>query len=142
MSSLYKQFSTNKTLERAGIAVAYPDDDAPENTPTPTFHIARSGGSNVAFQKALDRETRPLRRAIATDNVSVETMNRVHRKVFIEACLLGWDDVVGKDGKPLSFSKANAEILFTDLPELYDDLLRQSSTVSLFRAVAETDEKN
>lgn len=141
MAGIYSQFETNKDLERTGIRIEYHDENDVDGKPA-TFLIARAGGSNIAYQKALDRETRHLRRALATDNVSMDTMNRINRKVFIETCLLGWENMTGKDGKELVLTKANAETLFTDLPDLYNDLVRQASTVGLYRASAEEDEKN
>lgn len=140
--SLFKQFGTNKNLERTGITVRYDDDDAPEGVESPEFTVARAGGSNIAYQKALDREMKPLRRALVANTVSMETLNRLQRKVFIETCLLGWKHVRDAAGKLIEFSKEAAEKLFTELPELYDDLTRQASTVSLFQIDVEADAKN
>jgi len=140
--SLFKQFQTDPKLERSGINVEYHDDDAEPGALPATFTVARAGGANVAYDKAIDREMKPLRRAIEAKTVSTETIKRAIRKAFIETCLLGWKNVMGQDGKPLDFSKENAEMLFTTLPELYEDLARQSNTVSLFLLTAKADEKN
>jgi hypothetical protein len=139
--SLYSQFSTNKEREVAGITVEY-HDETDVNAAPASFRVARSGGSNMAYQKAMDRETRPIRRAIANDAISVERLSGIARKVWIETCLLGWENIKGKDGNLLPFSIENATRLFTDLPDLYDDLTRQSGNAGLFREDLLADAKN
>jgi hypothetical protein len=139
--SLYSQFKTNANRERAGIRVEYRDFEKPDE-PVPTFIVARAGGSNVAYNKALERETKPLRRAIATGNVPVATLLAINRKVFVETCLLGWENITSPAGDPIPFSQEAANTLFTDLPDLYTDLEQQSNSANLFRDNLESDSKN
>jgi len=139
--SLYSQFKTNSNRETSGIRVEYPDFDKP-NAPVPTFIVARAGGSNLAYNKALERETKPLRRAIATGNIPLAALMAINRKVFVETCLLGWENVTTSDGEPIAFSTDAANVLFTDLPDLYADLEQQSNNVAHFREQLEVDAKN
>jgi len=139
--SLYSQFSTNKSLETSGITVEYHDENNVDAPPA-TFIVARSGGSNMAYQKAMDRETRPLRRSLANDAVSIEKLTNLTRKVWVETCLLGWSNVFDRNGAELAFNVVNAQKLFTDLPDLYDDLARQSSNAGLYREELLADAKN
>lgn len=139
--NLHKQFATNAKTETAGIRVEYYDENDVEAKPA-TFIVARAGGANTAYQKALDRETRPIRRALSQDAVSIERINFINKKVFVETCLLGWENVSDPDGKPLAFTPENALQLFKDLPDLYDDVVRQASNANLFRLNIEEDAKN
>lgn len=141
MASIYKKFETNKERETKGITVEYHDDENPESPPA-KFVIARSGGSNAAYAKMLDVETKPLRRSLAAGTIPVATLQRVNRKCFVETCLLGWENVIGKDDKPIPFSKAAAAALFEDLPDLAEDLMAQAANASLFRYDEEVDSGN
>lgn len=141
MASIYKKFETNKERETKGITVEYHDDENPEAPPA-KFVIARSGGSNAAYAKMLDVETKPLRRSLAAGTIPVATMQRISRKCFVETCLLGWENVIGKDNKPIPFSKTAASQLFEDLPDLAEDLMAQASNASLFRYDEEVDSGN
>lgn len=138
---IHKAFKTNKDRELNGITVEYHDDQNPD-TPPGKFIVRRAGGQNEAFAKALDRETKPLRRAIAAGNVSVATLQRINRKVFIETCLLGWENVTDEQDKAIPFSKAAAETLFNELPDLADDLMSQAANATLFRYDEEVDQGN
>ena len=141
MASIYKKFETNKERETKGITVEYHDEENPEAPPA-KFVIARSGGSNAAYAKMLDVETKPLRRSLAAGTIPVATLQRVNRKCFVETCLLGWENVIGKDDKPIPFSKAAAAALFEDLPDLAEDLMAQAANASLFRYDEEVDSGN
>lgn len=141
MASIYKKFETNKDRELKGITVEYHDDDKPEEPPA-KFMIARAGGSNIEYAKMLDRETKPYRRSLAAGTVAVSTMQKISRKCFIHTCLIGWENVFGKDGAPIVFSKEEATKLFEDLPDLAEDLMTQSSNASLFRYDEDVDSKN
>ena len=54
-TSMYSTFRTDDELERKGIVIEY---DSFRVT------IARAGGSNKAFERALEAKSRPFRRAI------------------------------------------------------------------------------
>lgn len=140
--NIYKSFQTNKNLETKGITVEYHDENDPDLPPS-KFIVARAGGSNQAYEKAMDRKTKPIRRALSAGTVSMAEIKRINREVFAETCLLSWENVDGPDGKPLEFNYDNAVQLFKDMPDLFDDLFQQSSSANLFRQVnAEEAAKN
>lgn len=142
MSFLHKQFKTSKKKEREGITIEYRDDENPDAVPV-RFVVARAGGANVAYNKVLDRETKPLRRAIAAGTVSASTLTKVTQKAFVEACLLGWENVPDEaTGKPIPFSKEAATAYLEDLPDLLADLQAQASGAQLFLEDAEADAGN
>lgn len=128
MSNLYKKFKTNSKLEIEGIIAEYADGtDAPAS-----FKLARAGGGNVNFAKAMERAGRPYRRAILSGNLDAKVAEKMYREVFAETVILGWSNVEGADG-PIAFSKDNAVKLLEDLPDLYADLREQANDASLFR---------
>lgn len=135
--SLYKLFKMDQDLETDGIFVEY--GSTAEGKPI-RLKIARAGGANKAFSKALEKATRPHRKAIQSGFLDNATADRIYRGVFVDTVLLGWENVEGPDGKPMTFNKENALQLFTDLPDLFADLREQASNVALYREeVAEAD---
>ncbi len=135
--SLGKLFKTNAKAEREGVFFDYgPNEDlVPKDggeAPTMRFRLARAGGANLGYVKALERITRPFKKAIQTDNLSNDRAKALDRQAFIEACLLGWENIT-LENEVLGFSKENAEKLFTALPELYDDLRSQAGNFALYR---------
>jgi hypothetical protein len=128
--SLYKLFKTNENLEADGIWIEYGTNEKGEPI---RVKIARAGGHNVGFSKALEKATRPYRKAIQTGMLDNKTADRLYKEVFAEHVVLDWLNVDGPDGEPLAFSKDNALKLFEDLPDLFADLREQASNVALFR---------
>jgi hypothetical protein len=141
-SILHKNFATNKNLEREGITLEYHDPDEVDIPPV-RIKIARAGGSNTAYEKALDRRTRSMRRQLAANAVSVAEIRRITREVFAETVLLGWENVTDDKGVAIPFNYDNAVELLTDLPDLMADIEQQAGQAQLFRGVQiEEDAKN
>ncbi len=63
-TNLYEMFGTDPDLERNGIAVEYGEA---------TFIIARAGGANRKFLKAMRRLSRPYRASINSETLPTET---------------------------------------------------------------------
>jgi len=138
--SLFKQFATNKDAEQDGIWVEYgPNDDGT----IPGFKIARAGKSNKKWAKAVERATKPHRRAIQLETMDNALSEKIMLGVFVESILIDWRNVQGKDGKLLQLTKESATALFEALPELYDDLNDKASKAAIFRDEAlENEAKN
>lgn len=128
--NLYQLFKTNENLETDGILIEY--GETPEGAPV-RIRIARAGGKNTAFTKALEKATRPHRKAIQTGSLSNEVADRLYKEVFADTVVLGWENVTGPDGEALEFSRENVLKLFNDLPDLFADLREQASNAALFR---------
>jgi hypothetical protein len=124
-------FQTDKALETNGIKVDYG-----------AFYLrlARAGGANKAYARAMDRLTKPYRRQIQTET--------------IESVVVGWG-MKGEDGQDiegsfpldkdtiLSFSRENVVRAFEALPDLFTDAKEQASKWTLYRAeVLEKDAGN
>lgn len=128
--SLFDQFETNTDKEAEGVTVEY----APNKDGTiPTFTISRMGKSNKKYSKMLDKATKPYARQLQLGTLANETADKLFMGVFVKTVLRGWNNVYGRDGKPLEFTPENAEMLLTALPDLYDDLQEKAKSAALFR---------
>lgn len=134
--STYSQFKRNESAEQQGVVIDMGDAGK--------FTIARSGGSNKKYQKRLESAMRPHRRAFQQGTLSDDTAAQILLSVFVDSVLLDWSCVTGEDGKPVPFSRANAEKLLTDLPDLFATLREASADAAMFKGTgdAESDSGN
>lgn len=107
------------------------------------FHVARAGGSNTAFEKALVAATKPYRRAMQIGTMDNKLANEILAKVYAETVLLGWEGVLDENEQPFPFNKVNAQHLLTVLPELFKLVQQTAEDSALFRLdILEADAKN
>ena len=125
MSGPYSVFRTDRTLEKEGIILDYGDFK---------IKVARAGGANAAFQKALISKIRPFKRQIDAGAIPDGVAERLFLEVYAESVVLGWEGVTDEYGKPFPYSKENAVKLFSDLPDLFRDVQSQAASISNFRA--------
>lgn len=125
--NIYDKFGTNKKAEQEGITLDYGDGL--------TIQIARAGGSNIRFEKAAQQKMRKFGLQAKHDLLEPEQMRSIFREVLAETVVLGWTGVTDKEGNELPFNKENCIKVFTDLPDLFDDVLEQSRKASLFKEV-------
>jgi len=137
--ALNKTFGTNEALETKGIVVDYGDA---------RIRIARAGGSNKKFAKAIAVATKPFRRAIAADAMDPEKALDIMRSVYAQTIILDWETKVNgefkrgidpvdagqKAGELLPPTVDNIEAVLKHLPDLFSDLQSQSQSLALFRA--------
>lgn len=135
--TLYKQFKADSDAEANGVWLTYGETD--DKKPI-RFLVARAGGSNIRFNKALEKKSRPYRRQIQSGTILPETLNQITLEVYCESIILNWENVQSEDGKELSFNKENCMQLMTDLPDLYDDIVGQSQRLAVFKAEAEKED--
>lgn len=128
--NLYNLFKTDENLETDGIWIEY--GETVDGQPI-RIRIARAGGKNKAFTKALEKATRPHRKAIQTGSLDNATADKLYREVFVDTVVLGWENVTDAAGNPLEFNRENALKLFIDLPDLFQDLREQAANAALFR---------
>lgn len=135
--SLSSQFATDKQAEVDGVWVEY---GANEDGSIPAFKISRMSKANKKYTKALEKATRPHRRAIELETMNNDLAERLFMQVFVDTVLLDWRnvskaDVTGeRDAEGFAdFNGENAMKLFEKLTELYDDLQEKAKKASLFR---------
>jgi hypothetical protein len=135
MPSIYDKFGTDADVESKGIVIDYGDGVR--------IRVARAGGSNKAYLRAIEKLSRKYRQQIQLDIISGDESAELFREIYADTIVLGWEGVTAKDGTPIPFSKTACVKLFEDLPDLFDDIFRQARRMDLFRSfVAETDAKN
>lgn len=147
MSRLYDTYRTDKSAEASGV---WYEDSGVE------FLLARMGGANTKFQKAMTTALKPYMREIQLGMVDETTVEEASRKVFLDHILLDWrwtekveaagdapaatvvhaHEIPGEDDLPVKFSRAAADKLFDDLPDLYTRLREQSQSYANYRVLA------
>lgn len=127
--SLFKQFKTDAHKEQDGVRVEY---GANEDGSVPAFFVRRMHKNNRTYAKALEIATRPHRRAIELDTLDPKIAEKIFLDVFVSTILCGWENILSETGETLAFNKENAVMIFTALPELYEDLQEKARKVSMF----------
>lgn len=141
MSSLYKQYKTDTAKEESGVwfDVGMTNDDKT----VPGFLVCRMGKTNKRYSKALEAATRPYRRLIQTGNLPDDVAEKTMREVFCRTIVIDCRNVFDADGKSVTYSVPAMGKLFSELPELYDEVQNFANQVSNFRAEAlEAEAKN
>ncbi len=132
---LYSLFETSKDAETDGVVIDYGQAGK--------FTIARAGGSNQGYSKALQAMYKANKHQIDTETMPDDVAEKKTLEIFCKHVLRGWEGVKDRKGELLEFSQENAIKLMTDLKDLYADLRAQSTKISNFRAQAiEEDAKN
>lgn len=123
--SIYDKFATDQKAEKEGIVLDYGDGME--------IRIARAGGSNTKFESLVQSKLRKYESLRKHDLLEIAVLRPIMREIYAEAVVLGWKGVTDKDGNDLPFNKENAIQLFTDLPDLFEDIVVQSQRAALFR---------
>ena len=129
-NSPYAHFATNEDLEREGINLDFGDF---------AIRVARAGGSNKKYAKALHTKMKPHRKAFQSGTLDAKIGNRIMAEVYAETIILGWAGVVDADGNEMVFNKENCIKLFTDLPELFNQVIADAENFRLFKEEEEED---
>jgi hypothetical protein len=131
MSTLYQQFRTDPDIEIKGIILQYGKNS--KDVPI-EIRIARAGGGNQRYLKALEKRTKPFRRQIQSDTLDRDIQREVLIEVYADTVVLGWSGVEDEKGAPLPFTRENVIKLFNDLPDLFNDVMDMSVKATLFRS--------
>lgn len=145
--SMYKSYKTDEQLEKNGIRVLFAEDEI-------CLTLARAGGQNAGFQKALAANLKPYRRALQSETLSDKKANELLMKTFAESVVLRWEtraedgtyregiEVEGKtELQPVTVE--NMVAVFQALPDLFEDIKAEASRLSNYRKVErEEDAKN
>jgi hypothetical protein len=145
--SLTRTYKTDRNKETQGVAIPFPPND---DGSIPSFTVSRASKANPRYTAAMERIIGPFRAAIARKALPNDQAAKLMRQVFIEGCLMTWNNIPRSDvsGNPdlegfAEFNEANAETLFDNLPELYEDLEKRAGELDLFRMdELESDAKN
>lgn len=142
---MYNQFETDRDLEQNGVVLDYGDF---------RVTVARPGGANKAFDRAVEARVKPIRRAIQAEAVPKDQIVKIAREAFVETCVKNWEVKTGeengqpvytqgieqRDGTIVPFSKEAVNQAFIALPALAEDIQEQAAKLALWRAAALEDE--
>ncbi len=126
MTSLQQLYATDESKEAEGFWH--------EITDTISIRMARAGGMNSRFAKALEQKIRPHRRKIENEDMDITLANTIMREVFAETVVMDWKGVNDDEGKPLPCTKENVLNILTELPDLFAELREVAGRQANFRA--------
>ncbi len=126
MTSLQELYATDQSKEAEGFW--HPITD------TISILMARAGGMNSRFSKALEKKIRPHRRKIENEDMDTTLANSIMLEVFAETVILDWKGVNDDKGKPLPCTKENVLNILVELPDLFAELRDAAGKQANFRA--------
>lgn len=142
-SSLYKTFKTSEDKEVSGEWLDYG---------VCRIKIARAGGSNTRYNRAMERHMRANRKAQQFDMLSDDDAGEALRKVYADSIVLDWETkqdgawvkgIEDAEGKIGPVTVDSIIVTFTALPDLFRDVIAMSQQIAVFRDDAiEADSKN
>ncbi len=138
--SLYKQFATDKNVERDGVVLSYGKNSKNKDI---NIRIARAGGANIRYTKLLEAAIKPYRRQLQNETMDNGVAEDITMRVYAQSVVLGWEGVEDEKGNDMEFTVENCMKLFKDLPDLWADIQSQATRAALFRQdILEADAKN
>lgn len=127
----YAIFATDSRAEVTGVWINYGEF---------RVLIARAGGANEAYNLALDRKARAMRR---TGITSAKRLEAISLELLAEHCVKDWQvknlsgnfmpGITMPDGENDVFNIANVKIVFEAYPDLARSLLAEASSIELFQ---------
>ena len=135
MTGMYEGFETDPKREQDGAWLDYGSY---------RVRIARAGGANKNYQKALERLSRKYRHSIKAETMSTEMQEDLLRKVYAQTVILAWETKVNDEfvagieqrdsDELLPVTPANIIQTLENLPPLFEDIQEQAKGIALWRA--------
>jgi hypothetical protein len=139
-SSFGKLFATDVSVEKEGIWVNY---GVNANGDPLEIRIGRAGGANKAFAMRHEALTKPYRRLIQAEQMDKEVSEQLMQQLYAETVVKDWRGVLDADGNEIPFSVDNVREQFRLYPDLFADVVENSTKVALYREeLREADSKN
>lgn len=136
--SLYNAYETDRKAETEGVHLQIGTNSKGEIS---TIRIRRAGGANQTFAKVFEIKSKPHRRLMDIPGaLDQRVQERIMREVYAESVVVGWENIEDRDGNELPFTKENVIQLFTDLPDLFRVVVKESQDMALFRKEAREEE--
>ncbi len=101
-----------------------------------SIKLARAGGANLSFTKAMEEKTREHRKrggAFEGDKVDVELATDLMKQAFAETIILDWKGLTNKAGKTVAFSAKVAYDMMVALPDLFNELRDAAGEAANYR---------
>jgi hypothetical protein len=98
--------------------------------------LARAGGANMSFTKAMEEKTREHRKrggAFEGENVDVELATDLMKQAFAETIILDWKGFTNKAGKTVAYTPKVAYETLVALPDLFIELRDAAGAAANYR---------
>lgn len=128
--SIFELFETDHAREQEGVDIRFGKYGS--------ITVRRAGGTNSMYQASLARHSEPYRdllkvKAKKPDAKTIKILRDVQMHAFVETVVLGWA-FVDRQGKAMEFSQKNCFAIFKKMPDLFDQVLDEASSVANFQA--------
>lgn len=125
-STPWDQFETSASLEQEGVWLDFGSY---------RVKVARAGGANKRYTALIDVRMRPHRRQIEKGTLGEEFGKKLIMDCFAETVVLDWEGMVDSDRvTPLPFSADNVKMIFTALPNFYEEIMAACTDIANFRS--------
>lgn len=133
--ALFAKYRVDQQAEKNGVPIKMEDV---------VFHVTRIYISrNQKWALAIDEATKFYEKTTEEQKLTeTERFDKVLRRAFLRAGLVGWEGVTNLEGEPLDFNHENAEWFFSECPDLLDDLFGRANSRTSFLKQEEDDLKN
>lgn len=124
-TNLDKLFKTSTTLQTEGVDFAIDDKTS--------FKVRHFNASNPRVKAAMASHYKPYARQIELGTLPQEKTDEITIKLFVDVCLVSWSGVEDDQGKPIEFTKENAQKLFKGLPALFEALWKHANDFANYK---------
>jgi len=125
--NLFQRYETDQAKEKNGATITI---DGAE------FYCRRAGGSNRSYRIVLGRLMEAQRENLLKDVASDEAQTaefEVVLQAFADCVVIGWNNVLDRDGNPWEFSKENFKDLMRSCPDVWDHIRVEVHNFDNFR---------
>lgn len=130
--SIFQMYETSEQAENEGQWLNYGPGP---NGKDQRVLVARMGPSNKKFSVAYERFTREFGKQMDVNSLEDETVRAATAHIMADTVVLDWDNVCGRDGKPIPYSKTAVYDLLLELHEFMQDLILEARRRENFLAV-------
>lgn len=123
------EFKTDRTAELDGV---------PVKIKGVTFFLARAGGANKPFVRALEKFQREYGTDIEDNTIEDEVIESELAKIYAKHVVKGWDDpqelISEDDGTIIPYGYDAAYSLLTQLPDLFTTIINKAKSADRYLA--------
>jgi hypothetical protein len=131
LKGLNAAFQTSSDLEKKGVWLDLGELNGKEGEVTKIL-LARSGGMNVEFQRAMEKITRKNLTRYKAKAISTQEMTDMTIPIYAKHVVLDWENVMF-NGEYLPYTPENCEIIFRELPDFFDLIAKEAGDFDLFK---------
>lgn len=129
--TIYDVYGSDASAEVNGVWREY----GPNSKGNPfRIKVARAGGDNIAYVRALEKHTAPYKNKIKSKQLTAEENRTIMSKVYAEAICKDWEGAENRQGKDVPFSREQVERTLYELPNLANLVIEDANEPSIFQA--------